>query len=142
MAKTIPSFGTMMRATRNGFRWTEEYRLFVRVSGSGPFRVEIAPPTAKVDERDSPIEYLEWWAGTDNPLSRLTALNKYMGKNVSHTFWVDEDGIETIPPAAASIESLADPMPEPAAVESPAKPQPTPAPASTPDPDNHDRGAP
>ena len=41
-----PTFGVYIRAARLGYYWVPGLKFFIKISGDGPFLVEIAPPIA------------------------------------------------------------------------------------------------
>lgn len=100
MAKTVPNFGQIYKANAAGYKWTPEYRLFVRILPAGGFfKVEIEPPTFNPSAQVPVLlaAPAAAWHSQDGILDYAKVLNKYMGRSTHHTFYMDEDGFE-IPP--------------------------------------------
>lgn len=93
MAKTIPNFGQIVMASRQGWKWSPEIRLFVRIkSVAGLHKVEIQPSTFKPDPAPFSVD-LDWQA-QEGALSMIPALNKYMGRTKPCMFYMNDDGEE------------------------------------------------
>jgi|GEM_PF-4091575 hypothetical protein len=97
MAKTIPNFGQIAMASRQGWKWASELRLFVRITvAPGAHRVEIQPPTFIPDTVPPMRQVHAWgeWQVQEGVLSLIPALNKYMGRQQPYVFFIDDDGLE------------------------------------------------
>ena len=107
MAKTVPCFGQIVMATRRGWKWSAELRIFVRIKSSpGMHQVEIEPPTFKPDP--SPAGADIDWQTQDGVLGMVPALNKYMGRTQPCKFFIDDDGLEIPDPNKNPIISKAE----------------------------------
>lgn len=89
-----PSFGGIIRGARVGFHWSDTYGCFIRISGDGPFLIEVHPgpiPPGTKTKRG----HWAWWDADgdvtpDDLLDMIADLQKEPAKPAS--FWVDDDG--------------------------------------------------
>jgi len=127
MAKTVPNFGQIVMAARNRYKWISDLRLFVKIVTPVPgvHQVNIEPPTYK-----PPFSYEKGgidWQSQEGVVSLLPALQRYLGRNQPHEFYIDDDGCEIPKPqsvinmeeeaktkaeAAAHVEEQAPPSDE------------------------------
>ena len=56
------SFGQAIRAARLGYHWCSRVRAMMRLSGAGPWRVELCPPSFVGGNPKG--EHLVWWPET------------------------------------------------------------------------------
>jgi hypothetical protein len=95
MAKTVPNFGQIAMAARRGWKWADQFRLFVRITVTMGFhRVEIQPPTFKPEVFPPLTNMGPDWQMQEGILNMIPALDKYMGRQQPHVFFIDDDGLE------------------------------------------------
>lgn len=89
---TGPTFGQFLRGARLGFMWCREVRAMMRLSGDGPFIVELCPPACLPNGGRGGLHRV-WWekdrdaiVGGILPLKRIKAVKKPV------VFLVGEDG--------------------------------------------------
>jgi hypothetical protein len=106
MAKTVPNFGQIVMAARNRYKWVSDLRLFVKIVTPVPgvHKVNIEPPTFKppFSTEKGGID----WQSQEGVVNLLPALQRYLGRNQPHEFYIDDDGIEIQKPqSVVDLES-------------------------------------
>jgi hypothetical protein len=95
MAKTVPNFGQIAMAARRGWKWVDQLRLFVRITVTMGFhKVEIQTPTFKPEVSPPMTNMGPDWQMQEGIIAMIPALNKYMGRQQPHVFFIDDDGLE------------------------------------------------
>ena len=93
-----PTFGTRIRAARLRWGWNAKIQAFMRISGDGPFYIELAPATytfpasrgrSKVQEK-----YRIWWEGGrgEELVNGIDCLRGVTKVKIPFTFWIDYNG--------------------------------------------------
>ena len=78
MAKTVPNFGQIVMAARNGWKWAQEWRLFIRITSTpGCHKVELQPPTFKPEIVPGGFTDRADWQMQEGVLNMLPALPLY-----------------------------------------------------------------
>lgn len=88
-----PTFGSVLRAARLGYHWSEKLGAFLRVSGDGPFVFDLAPATG-VPKQHAKGEHRVWW-DTDEGRNAVLSCGALRGiRRVSRPFriTVGDDG--------------------------------------------------
>lgn len=92
------TFGQTIRAARLGFHWCPKVQAMMRISGDGPFLVELAPadrlPDNRGKGRKGDVFYRAWWEGENaaaivdgiKPLAHIKAVKQLI------RFTIGEDG--------------------------------------------------
>jgi hypothetical protein len=88
-----PSFGSALRAARVGYRWSDAYKCFVRISAErtgGAICIEVAPDKG-IPNKHAEINYKCWW---DEPeiLDLLPALKALGPVTKYQRIYVDDNG--------------------------------------------------
>jgi hypothetical protein len=92
----MSAFGTHLRAARLGYRHVPALDAFVRITGDGPFRVEIVREAK--DMRNEGEEHRCWWEG--DPLGeRMLALSPALRAPLPLpcVIWINDDGERPAP---------------------------------------------
>ena len=97
-ATNRPSFGMLIRALRMRFGNCPEIGGFMRISGRGPFKVELQPycliPAQRGNwKRDTEEKFILWWTGYHQKvITTMPALSGITKVTRQETFWVDDNG--------------------------------------------------
>ena len=91
------TLGSTIRAARLGYHWSQAHRCFIRVSGDGPFRFDLAPDGKIPESRVN--EFRVWWEGDKKIIEEMALLKNVRAVHQPVTFFVDDDGALVDPPA-------------------------------------------
>lgn len=88
------SFGSMLRAYRLGYRYSDKHRCFIRMSDGpsrGIYRVELAP-ISRIPNKTGSKEHRCWWDDGATLLDLCKPLTALCGVKRPLTFYVDANG--------------------------------------------------
>lgn len=89
-----PTFGSVLRGARLGYRWSHKHRCFIRIGSDGPpWEIRLAP-SGGIPNHPSKSEYRVWWEAEDPNavLDMILPLRNVRGVRRLITFFVDDDG--------------------------------------------------
>lgn len=69
--RRLPTLGETIRGLRLGFAWSAEYQCFVRISGDGPFRIQVEPAALPGFLRANQEKHYVWWSDDKLDLSKI-----------------------------------------------------------------------
>jgi hypothetical protein len=86
------SFGGILRGKRLGFEWSAEYGAFIRISGDGPFCIEVSPPPLPPSRVAGADKHRRWWESAE--AAELLRFIDGLPINPARAtvFYVDDDG--------------------------------------------------
>jgi len=87
-----PSFGSVLRGMRVGYRWSDAYQCFVRISTPGNLiLIEVAPDKG-IPGKQHPDGYRCWWEEEPGLLDRCPALKALGPVTKYQRIYVDDNG--------------------------------------------------
>jgi hypothetical protein len=86
------TLGDTVRALRLGFYPYHKIKGFVRISGDGPFHIEIHPYGLISNSHKSNMPHRVWWSKNSNLPSQIPALQYISKVKLPFSFYIDDNG--------------------------------------------------
>lgn len=88
----MPTFGQLIRGARLGFMWCREVQAMMRLSGDGPFTVELCPPDKLPTAGSGGLHRIWWEKDRDAIVGGIVPLRRIKTVKRPIRFCVGEDG--------------------------------------------------